>query len=64
MAELRLLLDPVNEKRRACCKPVGDDGRGPSLLIDRTLGSGSFTGPKPAKSLTLFLETVSSAVGE
>ena len=63
MTAIRLLLDHVNKKGCAYYEPVGDDGRGPSLLINRTLVSSLFRG-SPAKSLTLLVETVSSAVGE
>ena len=63
MAAIRLLLGHVDKKRCAYYQPVGDDGRGPSLLINRTVSS-LFRGPKPAKSLMQRLEMVSSAVGE
>ncbi len=63
MTAIRLLLDHVNKTGCAYYKPVGDDGRGPSMLINRTLVS-SLSRGSPAKSLTLLVETVSSAVGE
>lgn len=64
MTAIRLLLGHVDKKRCAYYQPVGDDGRGPSLLINRMLVSSLFRGPKPAKSLMRRLETVSSAVEE
>ena len=57
MTEIELRHDHIDNRNYACCKPVGDDEHGPSLLVNRTLVSGHFRGMKPERAkLSLIVE--------
>ncbi len=57
MTRIELRYDHTDNRNYACCKPVGDDERGPSLLVVQTLVSRHFRGMKPERAkLSLIVE--------